>query len=74
MLVITRKISETFYIGNDICISILDIDRNRVRIGIRAPLTTAIYREELLPIDDARRKPAATPLPTIEPVPPPEEV
>lgn len=48
MLVLTRKVGERIYIGNDIYITLLDIDRNKVRIGIVAPSEFTILREELL--------------------------
>lgn len=51
MLVLSRKFGEKIYIGDDICITIVDIDRGKIRLGIEAPRSTAIYREELLPPD-----------------------
>jgi carbon storage regulator len=48
MLVLTRKIGERIYIGNDIYITLLGIDRNRIHIGIVAPPEFTILREELL--------------------------
>lgn len=45
MLVITRKLNESFSVGN-IVIKIIDIDRNKVRVGIEAPKDVPIYRDD----------------------------
>ena len=48
MLVVTRKINEAFLLGEDVKIVILDIDSERVKIGIEAPRSLKILRAELL--------------------------
>ena len=48
MLVLTRKEGESLYIGDDIKITIISTDSERVRIGIEAPPSQRILREELL--------------------------
>lgn len=50
MLVLSRKLNEKIYIGENICITVIDIDRGRVRLGIEAPRDVPIYRQELLPL------------------------
>lgn len=47
MLVIRRRASEGFLIGDSIEVDILEIDGNQVKIGIRAPRETAILRREI---------------------------
>jgi carbon storage regulator len=47
MLVLTRKINESIIIGDDIEIVIVDVYRNRVRIGINAPAEVTIHRKEI---------------------------
>lgn len=48
MLVITRKSSESFVIGNDIRIKILEINGDKVKIGIEAPKNVSVLRSEVL--------------------------
>ena len=47
MLVISRKTGEEIQIGDTINISILNIDRGVVRLGIEAPKDIPIQRKEL---------------------------
>jgi len=50
MLVLTRKPGESLIIGKEkeVEITVISVKRNQVRIGIKAPKNTPIYREELL--------------------------
>ena len=48
MLVLSRKRNDAIVIGDDVRITIVKIERNCVRIGIEAPGTTMIVREELI--------------------------
>lgn len=54
MLVLTRKPLEQIYIGDNICITVLRVDKasGEVRLGIDAPRDMNIVREELV---DQRR-------------------
>ena len=36
MLVLSRKLGEKIYIGENICITVVDIDRGKIRLGIEA--------------------------------------
>ena len=56
MLVITRKKGESVHIGNEIVVTICDIDRGKVRVGIEAPKTILIMRKELLDADHRQAK------------------
>ncbi|WP_437206778.1 carbon storage regulator [Planctomicrobium sp. SH664] len=47
MLVLTRKKQESIRIGNDIEVVVLDVGRNRVRLGFRCPPHISVKREEL---------------------------
>lgn len=48
MLVLSRKLNETIRIGDDIRVTLLGIEGDKIKIGIDAPKTTKIFREELL--------------------------
>lgn len=54
MLVLSRRLGEKIFIGENICITVVDIDRGKIRLGIEAPRETPIYRQELLPLDRPR--------------------
>jgi carbon storage regulator len=54
VLIINRKDGERFFIGGNICITVVEIDRGCVRIGIEAPPGILILREELLTQQDAK--------------------
>lgn len=47
MLVLTRRIGATLNIGDDIQVTVLAIKGNQVRIGVTAPKTIAVHREEI---------------------------
>lgn len=48
LLVLTRKKSEQIRIGQDLVITVTGIDRGRVQIGVTAPGSLPIFRQELL--------------------------
>lgn len=47
MLVLSRRFQEKILIGEDIVITIIEIDRGKVRLGIDAPKDIMVLREEL---------------------------
>ena len=49
MLVLTRKLGEKILIGDDITITVADIGKSRVKLGIEAPAGHRILRSELVP-------------------------
>lgn len=59
MLVLSRKLGEKFFIGTDICVTVVDIDRGKIRLGIEAPREVVIYREELMTEQQMEERKAA---------------
>ncbi len=47
MLVLSRYIDESIYIGDDVVITVIDVRGDRVRIGIQAPADVAVHRKEI---------------------------
>ena len=47
MLILTRRQSESFRIGDDVTITILGLKGHQVRVGINAPKNVAVHREEI---------------------------
>ena len=47
MLVLTRKLSESIRIGDDIIVKIVDLDSRHVKLGIEAPKSVSVNREEI---------------------------
>lgn len=47
MLVLTRKTGETLMLGEDIQVKVISIDGDQVKIGIEAPKSLKIYRQEV---------------------------
>lgn len=49
MLVLTRKLMEKLFIGDDICVTVVRLETGQVRLGIEAPREVAVVRAELVP-------------------------
>jgi carbon storage regulator len=47
MLIITRRPGEKIMLGDDIVVHIMEIVGNTARIGIEAPRSVPVYREEI---------------------------
>ncbi len=50
MLVLSRRRDSTIQIGADVKITVLDIHKGRVKLGIYAPDEVHVLRGELLPL------------------------
>ncbi len=47
MLVLTRKLMEKLFIGDDICVTVVRLEGGQVRLGIDAPRDIRVIRGEL---------------------------
>ncbi len=47
MLVLTRRANQSIMIGHDIVVTVLEVRGDQVRIGIKAPRSVDVHREEV---------------------------
>ena len=47
MLILTRKLGEAIAIGDDIWVTVVDIQGRQIRLGIDAPKSLPVYRAEI---------------------------
>lgn len=59
MLILTRRPLETIMIGDEVTVTILGVKGNQVRLGIKAPKSVPVHREEIY--EAIQREQAALP-------------
>ena len=47
MLILTRRVGQNVIVGDDIVISVIEVRGDAVRIGIEAPRSLSVHREEV---------------------------
>ena len=47
MLILTRKVGDAIVIGEDVTVTVLGVKGNQVRIGVNAPKSISVHREEV---------------------------
>lgn len=47
MLILTRRVGEKLMIGGEVTCTVLGVNGNQVRVGINAPKSVAVHREEI---------------------------
>ena len=47
MLIITRKPGEKIMLGDDVTVEVIEVSGSSVRLGIAAPRSLPVYREEI---------------------------
>jgi len=61
MLILTRRPNETLYVGDDVRITVLSVNGAQVRLGIEAPRSGAVDRDEIYERKQAEAAPAHPP-------------
>ena len=62
MLVLTRKLGESIRIGDNIVVIIVDLDGRHVKLGIEAPKSISVNREEIYDRIQKENREASTPI------------
>lgn len=63
MLVLTRAAKQSIVIGTDVVVTILEVRGDQVRVGISAPRSVSVHREEVFAELEAQNQAAASPDP-----------
>ena len=59
MLVLTRKLGESIVIGNNVRVTVLEMQGKQVRLGIEAPAEVPVHRGEVYERIEAENRLAA---------------
>lgn len=59
MLIITRRPGEKIMVGDDVVVEVIEVNGSSVRIGIAAPKSIPVYREEIWEAVKAENRAAA---------------
>jgi carbon storage regulator len=59
MLILSRKVNEKIMIGENISVSIIEVRGDQVRLGVDAPKTVKVFRQEVFDAIMAENKAAA---------------
>ena len=47
MLILTRRVGESVMIGDEVTVTVLGVKGNQVRIGVTAPKSGSVHRQEI---------------------------
>ncbi len=47
MLILTRKLGESIIIDENVQISVIEINKNNIKLGVNAPKELTVFREEV---------------------------
>jgi carbon storage regulator len=59
MLILSRKVNERIMIGDDISVSIIEVRGDQVRLGVDAPRSVKVFRQEVFDAIRAENRAAA---------------
>ena len=70
MLVLTRRANQSIMIGHEIVVTVLEVRGDQVRLGIKAPRSIDVHREEIFAqLQQANRDAAHAPKAPVESLP-----
>lgn len=70
MLVLTRRANQSIMIGHDIVVTVLEVRGDQVRLGIKAPRSIDVHREEIFAqLQQANREAVRPSKETVESLP-----
>jgi carbon storage regulator CsrA len=58
MLILTRRVGESLMIGDKVTVTVLGVSGNQVRVGVNAPKSVEVHREEVYERVQAERSTA----------------
>lgn len=61
MLVLTRRPGESVHVGDDVVVTVLEVRGDVIRLGIQAPRSIQVHREEIYRVLQAANREAASP-------------
>ena len=63
MLILTRRVGEAVVIDEEVTVTVLGVKGNQVRIGVNAPKTVSVHREEIFERIKNERNQTSKPFP-----------
>ncbi len=66
MLILSRKVNEKIMIGEDISLTIIEIRGDQVKIGVEAPKSVKVFRQEVYEAIQNENRAAATSVPNLD--------
>ena len=73
MLMMTRRAGQKIILGDDITIEVVEVAGNTVRLGVDAPRSIPVYREEIWTAVRAENEPAASATTELPAAPPADQ-
>ena len=66
MLILSRKVNEKIMIGEDISLTIIEIRGDQVKVGVEAPKSVKVFRQEVFEAIKNENRAAATSEPNLQ--------